>query len=248
VGASAGTVSTGAIDPLREIAELCRRHGLWLHVDGAYGAPAVLSHHYREELAPMALADSIAVDPHKWLSIPVEAGLVLVRDAAAMRDTFSLVPPYLRTDGNPTGVAGPPWWSEYGFQQTRGFRALKVWMALKHYGIDGYARRIEESIELARYLHGRVSRSPALEALTDPGLSIVCFRYRPAAIAQDALRLDQLNQALLERLQLGGEVFLSGTTVRGVFALRACIVNSGTRRDDLDRLIEVVLRDGARLL
>ncbi len=137
VVANAGTVNTGAIDPLAEIAAVCRRDGVWLHIDGAYGAPAILTDRYREALEAIGLADSVAVDPHKWLYVPVEAGLVLVRDAAAMRDAFSLVPPYLRTDGRAAGVGGPPWFSEFGVQQTRGFRALKVWMALKHHGRAG---------------------------------------------------------------------------------------------------------------
>src|SRR5262249_33100977 len=144
--ATSGTVNTGAIDPIAEISAVCREHGLWLHVDGSYGAPAILTEQYRKALEPIGLADSIALDPHKWLYVPVEAGLVLVRDAGAMRDAFSLVPPYLRTDGNPEGVAGPPWFSEYGIQQTRGFRALKVWMCIKQWGLDGYAKAIERNI------------------------------------------------------------------------------------------------------
>ena len=247
VAASAGTVNTGAIDPLTDIAEVCRRHGLWFHVDGAYGAPAILTREYRQELAPMALADSVAVDPHKWLSIPVEAGLVLVKDERAMRDTFSLVPPYLRTDGSLTGVGGLPWFSEYGLQQTRSFRALKIWMALKHYGLRGYARMIEEQIALARYLHGRVTATPDLETLAPPGLSIVCFRYAPPALRGNSEKLDSVNKLLLERIQLSGEAFLSSTVVRGAFVLRACIVNYLTKRSDLDFLHELVLREGRAL-
>ncbi len=121
VVASAGTVNTGAVDPLDAAADVCARHGTWLHVDGAYGAPAILTEHYRDSLAPLSRADSVAIDPHKWLYVPVDAGLVLVRDARAMRDTFSLVPPYLRTDDNMLGVQGPPWFSEYGIEQTRPF-------------------------------------------------------------------------------------------------------------------------------
>jgi glutamate/tyrosine decarboxylase-like PLP-dependent enzyme len=248
VAASAGTVNTGAIDPLREIADLCRRYGLWFHVDGAYGAPAILAKQYREELAAIALADSVALDPHKWLSIPIEAGLVLVKDAKAMRDTFSLVPPYLRTDGSLTGVGGLPWFSEYGFQQTRGFRALKVWVALKHLGLDGYARTIEDQIELARYLHSRVAAAPDLEVMAPPGLSIVCFRYALAALRGDAARLDAVNKALLERIQLSGRAFLSSTVLRGAFVLRACIVNYRTQRADLDFLVDLVQEEGGALL
>jgi aromatic-L-amino-acid decarboxylase len=247
VAASAGTVNTGAIDPLAEIAEVCRRYGLWFHVDGAYGAPAVLTRQYRDELTPMALADSVALDPHKWLSIPVEAGLVLVKDEQAMRDAFSLVPPYLRTDGSLTGIGGLPWFSEYGLQQTRGFRALKIWMALKQYGLSGYAQMIEEQIALARYLHNRVTATPDLEALAPPGLSIVCFRYAPPALRGNSEKLDSVNKLLLERIQLSGEAFLSSTVVRGAFVLRACIVNYLTKRSDLDFLFELVLREGRAL-
>jgi glutamate/tyrosine decarboxylase-like PLP-dependent enzyme len=248
VVASAGTVNTGATDPLQEIAEVCRRHDLWLHIDGAYGAPAILTSQYRDELAAIAFADSIAVAPHKWLSIPVEAGLVLVKDAQAMRDTFSLVPPYLRTDGSLTGVGGLPWFSEYGFQQTRGFRALKVWMALKHYGTIGYTQMLEDHIELARYLHSRVMASPDLEAMAPVGLSVVCFRYAPAILRGARARLDTINKALLERLQLGGQVFLSSTVLRGSFVLRACILNYQTQRADMDFLVDLVLREGADVL
>jgi glutamate/tyrosine decarboxylase-like PLP-dependent enzyme len=131
VAASAGTVNTGAIDDLEAIAGVCRDRQVWLHVDGAYGAAAVLSTRYRNRLRALALADSLALDPHKWLYVPVEAGLVLARDGRHLRSAFSLVPPYLRTDGDPHGVGGPPWFSEFGFQQSRGFRALKVWMTLK---------------------------------------------------------------------------------------------------------------------
>lgn len=245
VVASAGTVNTGAIDPLEAIADVCRRWGVWLHVDGAYGAPAILTEAHRRELEPIGLADSVALDPHKWLYIPVEAGLVVVRDAESMRAASSLVPPYLQTDGNLDGVGGPPWFSEYGFQQTRDFRALRVWMALKHHGLSGYARAIEHDLSMARHLADRVDDREDLELLA-AGLSIVCFRYRPAGLADS--ELDGLNQAILERLQLGGEAFITGTTLRGRFALRACFVNFRTATDDIDHLVDVVSSLGVALL
>jgi glutamate/tyrosine decarboxylase-like PLP-dependent enzyme len=124
--AGGGTVNTGAIDPLDEIADVCEHPKLWLHVDGAYGALAILDRQYEKQLSALSRADSIALDPHKWLYVPVEAGVILVRDARHMRATFSLVPPYLQTDGKTDGVGGLPWFSEYGFEQTRGFHALKV--------------------------------------------------------------------------------------------------------------------------
>ncbi len=248
VVASSGTVNTGAIDPLREIAEVCRRYGLWFHIDGAYGAPAILTQHYRQELAAIALADSVRLDPHKWLSIPVEAGLVLVKDAETMRDAFSLVAPYLRTDDKLTGVGGLPWFSEYGFQQTRGFRALKIWMALKHYGLAGYARMIEEQIDLARYLHERITATSELETMAPPGLSIVCFRYGPDVLRGDDAALNAINKALLERIQPSGKAVLSSTVLRGAFVLRACIVNYLTRRTDLDYLVDLVQQEGRALI
>lgn len=245
VAATAGTVNTGAIDPLAEIAAVCQRYGVWLHVDGAYGAPAILTDRYRGMLEPLALADSVAVDPHKWLYVPVEAGLVLVRDATAMRDAFSLIPPYLRTDGSAAGVGGPPWFSEFGFQQTRGFRALKLWMALRYYGRWGYAQAIGHDIALAEHLAARVAQAPDLELVTPPSLSIVCFRYAPAGLAVDPERLDRVNRRVLEAIQFGGQAFMSSTTVRGRFVLRACIVNPRASLEDIDALLRLVQSAGA---
>ncbi len=247
VVASAGTVNTGAIDPLADLAEVCRRYDVWLHVDGAYGGPAILTDQYRGMIQPIALADSVALDPHKWMYIPVEAGLVLVRDAASMRDAFSLVPPYLRTDGSPTGVGGLPWFSEFGFQQTRGFRALKVWMALKHHGLRGYTEAIERDIALARYLADRIEDAEDLQLSAPQSLSIVCFRYAPPGLRGDGERLDALNKALLEEVQLSGRAFLSSTVLGGRFVLRACVINPRTSRQDLDVLLNLVREAGARL-
>jgi glutamate/tyrosine decarboxylase-like PLP-dependent enzyme len=247
VVASAGTVNTGAIDPLAGIAEICRRYDLWLHIDGAYGAPAILTDRYRTELAALNLADSVALDPHKWLSIPVEAGLVLVREGSALRDTFSLVPPYLRTDGNPAGVGGPPWFSEYGFQQTRGFRALKVWMALKHHGLAGYRSAVDHDLDLAGHLARLVEAAPDLELAAPQSLSIVCFRYVPAELREDLESVDSLNQALLEEIQLGGQAFLTSTSLGGRFVLRACVVNYRSSREDIEFLVDLVRSTGERL-
>lgn len=239
VAASAGTVNTGAIDDLAAIARVCRDRDIWFHVDGAYGAAARLSSRYRERLAPLALADSIALDPHKWLYVPVEAGLVLVRDAANLRSAFSLVPPYLRTDGDPHGVGGPPWFSEFGFQQSRGFRALKVWMTLKYYGTSGYARALDHDLALASYLSDRVSADPGLKLMAPPSLSVVCFCVEPAGVSGDE-QLNELNRAVLERLQLSGRGFLSSTVLNGRFVLRACIVNPLSGQRDVDAMLEAV--------
>ncbi len=182
--ASAGTVNTGAIDPLSAIADICAKHGVWLHVDGGYGAPAVLTGEFRSQLAAICRADSVGIDAHKWMYVPVDAGVVLVRDATLMRDTFSLVPPYLRSDDDRHGVHGPPWLSEYGSEQTRPFRALKVWMALRYFGTSGYASLIEHDIAMARRLADLVRETPGFELWEPQGLSIVCFRARPSPTAR----------------------------------------------------------------
>lgn len=239
VAASAGTVNTGAIDDIEAVARICRDHGVWLHIDGAYGAAAILSSRYHDRLMPLALADSIALDPHKWLYVPVEAGLVLVRNGASLRSAFSLVPPYLRTDGDPRGVGGPPWLSEFGFQQSRGFRALKVWMALKYYGTEGYRRALDHDIALASYLADGVTADPDLELMAPASLSVVCFRVKPRD-AESEERVDQLNKTVLERLQLSGRAFVSSTVINGRFVLRACIVNPLSGPRDIDVLLETV--------
>jgi glutamate/tyrosine decarboxylase-like PLP-dependent enzyme len=239
VVASAGATNTGAIDDLDAIGEICRRHAVWLHVDAAYGGPAILTDTYAKQLSGVGAADSVALDPHKWLFVPVEAGLVFVRDAAAMRSAFSLVPPYLRTDGSVTGVGGPPWLSEFGFQQTRGFRALKVWMTMKEFGLSGYKAAIEENLALAEYLADCVRGSKDLELTAPPSLSVVCFRMSGRSL-RDEHAIAALNRHVLERLQLGGEAFLSSTELRGRFTLRACIVNYRSTRQDIDRMLEAV--------
>jgi aromatic-L-amino-acid/L-tryptophan decarboxylase len=187
----------------------------------------------------MALADSVTLDPHKWLYVSVEAGLVLIRDGQAMRDTFSLVPPYLRNDGQTSEIFGLPWFSENGFQQTRGFRALKIWMSLKHHGLSGYAEAIERDLALAARLTHLIDNSADLQRLA-ASLSIVCFRYAPPQWRGDEECLNALNKALLKALQLSGQAFLSSTTLDGTFVLRACIINPRTTLADLERLVALV--------
>jgi glutamate/tyrosine decarboxylase-like PLP-dependent enzyme len=234
--ATAGSVSTGAIDPLEPIAEVCERRGVWLHVDGAYGAPAVLAPAVRPLLRGLERADSIALDPHKWLYVPVDAGALLVREPERLRDAFSLVPPYLRTEAAPDGVSDAPWLSEYGFEQTRPFRALRVWAAMKATGRDGYRRLVEHDLALAARLADRVAADDRLE-LVAHGLSIVCFRSRAADADADALQVE-----VARRIQLGGEAFLTTTRVAGRTCLRACIVNPLTTETDMDDLVTLVRR------
>jgi aromatic-L-amino-acid decarboxylase len=246
VAASAGTVGTGAIDPLSDLADLCAAERLWLHVDGAYGGLAATVPSYRERCDGLARADSVALDPHKWLSVPVECGAILVRDGALLREAWSLVPAYLRTEPD-RGFGGLPWFSEYGVQQTRGFRALKLWMTLQHLGRDGVRELVGRHIALAEHLAELVHRAPDLELMAPPGLSIVCFRYAPAHLRGDDKRLDALNQRAMEEVQTSGAAFLTQTTLRGRFVLRACILHYATTETDLATLVDVVRQTGARL-
>jgi len=237
VVATAGTTSTGTIDPLDEIADVCARHDVWLHVDGAYGAPAILSERFRRDLAGLARADSVAVDPHKWLYVPIDAGVLLVRDPGRLRDTFSLVPAYLRVEHDAAGVSDAPWVSEYGPEQTRPFRALRVWAALKSTGRDGYRRLIDHDLDLAGTLAARVREHPSLE-LDAAGLSVVCFRYRAAAES------DRVQSGIAERIQLSGHSFLTTTELDGRTVLRACFVNPLTTEADIDILVGLVTSMG----
>jgi aromatic-L-amino-acid/L-tryptophan decarboxylase len=248
VVASAGTVNTGAIDPLEALADVCAHHGVWLHVDGAYGAPAILTDEYREALAGLGRADSVVVDPHKWLYVPVDAGLILVKDAAALRDACSLVPPYLRTDGDLRGVQGPPWFSEFGLEQTRPFRALKVWMALRNFGIEGYRKLVEHDLALAKHLARRVRGTADFELWQPEGLSVVCFRATPPALRGDPMAVDALNRSALAALQLGGEGFLTSTVLEERLWLRACFVNPRATTGDVDAVFDAVRAALTRVL
>ena len=234
ITASAGTVNTGSIDALDALADLCADERLWYHIDGAYGGVGVLAEQTAGLYAGMQRADSLAIDPHKWLYMPVECGCAFVRDAQAMRDTFSLIPPYLRDD------AGLPWFSEFGPQQTRGFRALKLWMALQQIGAQGYRELISRDIALARALQGKIRSRADFELLAAGPLSVTCFRYAPPGVHD----LDALNRRLLDLVQREGQVFLTSTQLDGRLALRACIVNFRTSEADLDVLLEVLAQAG----
>jgi aromatic-L-amino-acid/L-tryptophan decarboxylase len=238
VAATAGTVNTGAIDPLDEIANVCADQGLWFHVDAAFGGPAALVPELADWYRGLERADSVAVDPHKWMYVPVECGCALVRDASAMRDAFSLVPPYLRDD------TALPWFSEFGIQQTRGFRALKLWLVLKHVGIDGLRELVANNIALARSLQARLHTTPDFELLATGPLSVTCFRYCPSPLKDQDAELNRLNRTVLDAVQRAGHVFLTGTELAGRFALRACIVNFRTTEKDLTALLEAILSAG----
>jgi aromatic-L-amino-acid/L-tryptophan decarboxylase len=241
---NAGTVGTGAIDDLRALAEVCLREGVWFHVDGAFGSLAALVPEYRPRLAGMERADSVAFDLHKWMYVPFEAGCTLVRDAEAHRRAFSLRPDYL-THAERGLAAGTLWFSDYGIQLTRGFRALKVWMSLKEHGLDRYARLVRQNIGQARYLAQLIREAPDLELLAPVPLNIVCFRY--VAPGRDEAALDALNQELLIRLHEQGIAVPSNLTLGGRFALRVAITNHRSRREDFDLLVREARRIGAEL-
>ena len=247
---TAGSVGIGAVDPLPDVAAVAREHGLWFHVDGAYGAVAAALPEASPELKGLAEADSVAVDPHKWLYAPLEAGCALVRDPRHLADAFSFHPEYYNFGGG-DGDEAPRNFYELGMQNSRGFRALKVWLGLRQAGRTGVARMIREDVALARVLFDAAAAHPELEARTCE-LSIATFRYVPADLRgtrDEAARshLDRLNRALLDRLQSGGEAFVSNAIVDGEFVLRACIVNFRTTEADVRALPGIVARVGGEI-
>jgi glutamate/tyrosine decarboxylase-like PLP-dependent enzyme len=243
--ANAGTTNTGAIDPLNGLADVAEEYGMWLHVDGAFGALAAFSPELRPLVHGLERADSIAFDLHKWGYQPFEVGAVLVRDREMHRDTFTLTPEYLRHGLRGT-AGGDLWWSEYGIQLTRGFRALKVWMMFKVHGAEKLGRLIRQNVEQARYLADLVERSPHLELLAPVALNVVCFRYIEKGL--DEAQLNALNEEILIRIQEAGLAVPSGTRVRGRYAIRCAIVNHRSRREDFELLTDAVEGIGQELL
>jgi aromatic-L-amino-acid decarboxylase len=248
VVASAGTVATGAIDPLEEIAHVCADEGLWYHVDAAYGGPAVLADDLRPLFSGIERADSIAFDPHKWLYTPHSGGCVLVRDASTLVMSFAALAAYVYEDkelsghGMDLGMMGP--------QFSRGFQALKVWVSLLAHGTKAYGRRISHDAELARYMGTRVEERPELELACPVSLSICCFRYVPPGLTDSPdgeEYLNRLNQRLMTQIQLDGRAFCSNAVLDGRFVLRACIVNFRTEADDVEALLDVAAELGASL-
>jgi aromatic-L-amino-acid decarboxylase len=245
---SAGTVSTGAIDPLRELAAICKESDLWFHVDGAYGGFAAALPDASPDLKALSEAHSVAVDPHKWLYSPLEAGCVLVRDKKALSDTFSFEVPYYRFEGETEEERTN--FYELGPQNSRGFRALKVWLALRQAGRDGYIRMISDDIDLARKLFQAVQNYPNLQAYTH-GLSITTFRYVPADLKTGSERveayLNDLNAKLLDAIQQSGKAYPSNAVINNTFVLRVCIVNFRTTLQDILEFPDLVTRIGAEI-
>jgi glutamate/tyrosine decarboxylase-like PLP-dependent enzyme len=241
---SAGTINTGAIDDLKALANLCEREGLWFHVDGAIGAVAVLAENVKEQLSGIERADSVALDLHKWMHIPFEAGCVLVRHDEAHRKTFSLIPEYLEHETRGL-AAGRLWFSDYGLQLSRQFRALKVWMSIKEHGLDRLGRMMARNVEQAHYLGQLIENEQNMELLAPIGLNIVCFRYNPGRLDDETL--NALNKEILIQLQEQGICAPSYTTLNGRYCLRAAIANHRSVQDDFDVLVGEAVRIGQNL-
>jgi aromatic-L-amino-acid decarboxylase len=237
---TAGTVNTGAIDDLRALATMAAEEDLWFHVDGCIGALIAIAPENAYRVAGIEQADSVALDPHKWLHAPFEAGCALVRDAAAHRAAFAVTPEYL--ESTPRGLASGDWLHDYGLQTSRGFKALKIWMSLKEHGVEKFGLLIDQNIAQAGYLSGLIEAEPLLELVAPTNINIVCYRYRPAGAAGAALKT--LNTEIMVRMQETGVAAVSDTTVRGEHCLRAAINNHRTRRNDLQLLVRETVRLG----
>ena len=241
--ATAGTVNTGAIDDMRAIAEVCRREGVWFHVDGCIGALIKIAPKNRAMVDGIEAADSLALDPHKWLHVPFEAGCALVRDAKKHFGTFALHGEYL--EEKPRGVAAGEYLFDYGFELSRGFKALKIWMSLKEQGVAKFGRLIDQNIEQGAYLAELIAAEPQLEMMAPRSINIVCFRFRAAAATEAAHKA--LNTEIMLRLQEAGTAVPTDTTVQGQHCLRVAINNHRTRREDLQLLVSETVRLGRQL-
>lgn len=237
---NAGTVNTGAIDDLQALAKLAHEEDMWFHVDGCIGALIAIAPENAHRVAGIEWADSIALDPHKWLHAPFEAGCALVRDASAHRKTFAVTPEYL--ESTPRGLASGQWLHDYGLQTSRGFKALKVWMALREHGVEKFGRLIDQNIAQGHYLANLIEAEPALELTAPTSINIVCFRYRAERL--DSERAKAFNTEIMLRLQEEGIAAISDTTVQGRHCLRAAINNHRTRCEDLDLLVAETIRLG----
>jgi aromatic-L-amino-acid decarboxylase len=241
---TAGTVNTGATDDLTGLGDLCRREGLWFHVDGAFGALAMLSRKWRPTVAGLALADSLAFDLHKWMYMPFEAGCLIVRDGHQHRQTFAATASYMKSQGR--GVApNPPEFVHLGIDMARSFKALKIWMCLKTYGLDAYGRLIEQNIDQAHYLAELIELDDHLELLAPVTLNVVCCRYTAARC--DEARLNDLNEEIVIRLQESGIAVPSTTKIRDRSAIRVAVTNHRSRRADFALLVKHVRAIGDEL-
>ncbi|NOY47834.1 MAG: aminotransferase class V-fold PLP-dependent enzyme [Chlorobi bacterium] len=242
---SSGTVNTGAIDNLNAIANICKDENLWFHVDGAIGAIAMLSDKVKPQLNGIERADSVALDLHKWLHMPFEVGCVMIKDSVEHRNTFSLIPEYLAK--NTRGLAsGDDWFSEYGLQLSRRFRALKVWMSLKEHGSDRFGRMISRNVEQAHYLGALINNNKDLELIAPIGLDIVCFRYNPGGLTLEALNI--LNKEIKLQIEERAIALPGYTTLNNKYCIRCAISSHRVTNEDFDVLIKSILNIGLELI
>ncbi|WCO00320.1 pyridoxal phosphate-dependent decarboxylase family protein [Psychroserpens ponticola] len=245
---TAGDVSTGTVDNLKNLSTISKTYNLWFHIDGAYGIPAAIIPSLKDIFEGVTEADSIALDPHKWLYSPLEAGCTLVKNPQHLIDTFSSHPEYYNFTSSEGEIAQN--YYEFGLQNSRGFRALKVWLTLQHLGRSGYEKLIGEDIELSKLLFHLAEKHDELEPVTQ-NLSITTFRYIPKHVKMSLddknTYLNTLNEKLLNELQTGGEVFLSNAIVNQKYCLRACVVNFRTSKKDIKEIVDIVIREGQKM-
>ncbi len=241
---TAGDVSTGVVDNLKGISTICKTYDLWFHIDGAYGVPAAIIPKYKDLFDGLSEADSIALDPHKWLYSPLEAGCTLVKNPQHLIDTYSSHPEYYNFSKNENEVAQN--FYEYGLQNSRGFRALKVWLSLQQVGRSGYEKLISEDIELSEMLFDLAGKHPELEAVSQ-NLSITTFRYIPVNCKETDEYLNKLNEELLNESQTDGELFLSHAIINEMYCLRACVVNFRTSKKDIEEIIDIIIKKGRKI-
>ncbi len=253
---NAGDVNTGIVDPLPQMAAIAREHGIWFHVDGAYGGWGVLDERVEAAYGDRGLYDSFAVDPHKWLAAPVGTGLAVCRDGELLARAFTIEPGHYdreRDLADPgTGDAASPWSAlgggtpDWGVDFSTPARGIAVWAVLKEIGAEGMRERVRRHNDFARMVAARARTESELELLSEPQLSICCFRYRPAGW-DDAQRIDSLNEAIIDELRREGRSLPSSTRVNGAFAIRACFINPRNDREHVELLVDDVLAIGRRL-
>lgn len=230
VCANGGATNTGAVDPLAELAHLCREHDVWLHVDAAYGGFAILTEEGREAFRGIDQADSVTLDPHKWLFQPYETGCLMVRDVGRLESAFRIVPEYLQDTALGSRHVN---FGDRGLQLTRVFRALRIWMSVKTFGVAAFRTAIGDAMALTRRAGRWIEESPGLELLSPPALGVVCFRVRPPGVS-GAESLERVNAAVQERVVEEGTAMMSSTRLRGTYSLRLCILNDRSRWDDVE--------------
>ena len=232
--ATAGTTNTGAVDPLPEIADICQEENLWMHVDGAYGGAAILTEHGQGKLKGIERADSITIDPHKWLFQPYEIGCILMRDHTWLKDTFRETPEYLRDF---QGSAEEINFYDHGIQLTRRFRALKLYMSIKSFGLESFRQAVQTGIDLAEEVQKYLEKQRHWEIISPATLAVINYRYKPEKQELTEKQLDDLNQYISDQIIASREAMLATTVLDGKVVLRMCLINP---RSSLNTIVKVI--------